>query len=161
MTTVTTKPGISSDGNSIETRLAALVRPVFGTAWMRFIAYLGLCAAYLQGGLNKLTDFASAIGEMTHFGVSPAPLFAVLVIVLELVASLMILTGFFRWLGALGLAAFTLFATFLALRFWELPPGMERFMAANSFFEHLGLVGGFLLIAWLDLDRDTAKPKEV
>ena len=30
---------------------------------------------------------------------------------------------------------------------------MERFMAANSFFEHLGLVGGFLLVAWLDLQR--------
>lgn len=29
------------------------------------------------------------------------------------------------------------------------PP--ERFGAANSFFEHLGLIGGFLLIAWLDL----------
>jgi hypothetical protein len=28
------------------------------------------------------------------------------------------------------------------------PP--ERFMAANSFFEHLGLVGGFLLVAWYD-----------
>ncbi len=29
------------------------------------------------------------------------------------------------------------------------PP--ERFMAANAFFEHLGLVGGFLLVAWHDL----------
>ncbi|WP_409527214.1 DoxX family protein [Rhizobium sp. P28RR-XV] len=118
---------------------------------MRFIAYLGLCAAYLQGGLNKLTDVNGAIGEMTHFGLSPAAPFAMLVIILELVASLMILAGFFRWLGALALGAFTLLATFLALRFWELPPGMERFMAANSFFEHLGLVGGFLLVAWLDL----------
>lgn len=26
-----------------------------------------------------------------------------------------------------------------------------RFGAENAFFEHLGLVGGFLLIAWLDL----------
>jgi hypothetical protein len=24
-------------------------------------------------------------------------------------------------------------------------------MAANAFFEHLGLVGGFLLVAWHDL----------
>ena len=78
---------------------------------------------------------------------------AVLVIILELAASVMILVGFFRWLGALGLGAFTLLATFLALRFWELPAGMERFMAANSFFEHLGLVGGFLLVAWLDLSH--------
>jgi len=137
--------------HALEIQLASLARPLFGAPWMRFIAYLGLCAAYLQGGLNKLTDFPGAIGEMTHFGLSPAPLFAVFVIALELAASLMILTGLFRWLGALALGAFTLMATFLALRFWELPQGMERFMAANSFFEHLGLVGGFLLVTWLDL----------
>lgn len=137
--------------HSLDNKLAALARPIFGAPWMRFIAYLGLCAAYLQGGLNKLTDFPGAIGEMTHFGLSPAPLFAVIVILLELAASVMILAGFFRWLGSLALGAFTLLATFLALRFWELPDGMERFMAANSFFEHLGLVGGFLLVAWLDL----------
>jgi len=140
--------------HALESKFAGIARPVFGAPWMRFVAYLGLCAAYLQGGLDKLTDFNSAIGEMNHFGLSPAPVLAVLVIILELVASAMILTGFFRWLGALALAAFTLLATFLALRFWELPPGMERFMAANSFFEHLGLVGGFLLVAWLDLGRD-------
>ena len=137
--------------HALEIQLASLARPLFSAPWMRFIAYLGLCAAYLQGGLNKLTDFPGAIGEMTHFGLSPASLFAVFVIALELAASLMILTGLFRWLGALALGAFTLMATFLALRFWELPQGMERFMAANSFFEHLGLVGGFVLVAWLDL----------
>jgi len=62
----------------------------------------------------------------------------------------LILTGLWRWLGALALAGFTLMATFVALRFWEIPQP-ERFMAANSFFEHLGLAGGFLLVAWLDL----------
>ncbi len=139
--------------DTLQTKLASLARPIFGTRWMRFLAHLGLCAAYLQGGLNKLTDFPGAIGEMTHFGLSPAAPFAVLVIILELAASVMILVGFFRWLGGLGLGAFTLLATFLALRFWELPAGMERFMAANSFFEHLGLVGGFLLVAWLDLSH--------
>ncbi|MBB3441730.1 DoxX family protein [Rhizobium sp. BK379] len=137
--------------HAFEIQLASFVRPLFGAAWMRFIAYLGLCAAYLQGGLNKLTDFPGAIGEMTHFGLSPAPVFAAIVIIMELAASLMILAGFLRWLGALALGGFTLMATFLALRFWELPVGMERFMATNSFFEHLGLVGGFLLVAWLDL----------
>nr|WP_237735004.1 MULTISPECIES: DoxX family protein [Comamonas] len=118
---------------------------------MRFVAYLGLCAAYLQGGLVKLADFPGAIGEMQHFGLAPAPLFAVLVIALELGASVLILIGRLRWLGALTLGGFTLLATLLALRFWELPAGQQRFMAANSFFEHLGLVGGFLLVAWLDL----------
>ena len=56
------------------------------------------------------------------------------------------------WLGALWLAGFTLFATFVANRFWEmlLP---QRFMVENSFFEQLGLIGGFLLVAWLDLRK--------
>lgn len=144
----------------IEAKLSSIARPLFGTRAMRFLAYLGLCAAYLQGGLDKVADFNGAIGEINHFGLSPAPFFAVLVIILELFASAMILTGFFRWPAALALAAFTLLATFLALRFWELPPGMERFMAANSFFEHLGLVGGFLLVAWLDLDQDISRTTE-
>ena len=118
---------------------------------VRWVALLLLCAAYLQGGLNKAMDFNAAIGEMNHFGLSPAAPLAVAVIVLELGAAALILTGFGRWLGALALGGFTLMATFVALRFWELPVGPERFMAANSFFEHLGLVGGFLLVAWLDL----------
>jgi uncharacterized membrane protein YphA (DoxX/SURF4 family) len=47
-------------------------------------------------------------------------------------------------------------ATFIANRFWGMAPP-ERFMAANSFFEHLGLVGGFLLVAWHDLKNHAAK----
>ena len=133
--------------------LSRLARPVFGSHAIRWLAYLGLCAAYLQGGLNKLMDFQGAVGEMSHFGLSPASLLAGLVIALELGASVMILSGKLRWLGALALAACTLMATFVALRFWELPVGQERFMAANSFFEHLGLVGGFLLVAWHDLNQ--------
>ena len=114
-----------------------------------------LCAAYLQGGLQKALDFPSAIAEMNHFGLSPAAPLAIAVIVLELGAAALILAGRLRWLGALALALFTLMATFVALRFWEMAPGQARFMAANSFFEHLGLVGGFLLVAWHDLQERT------
>lgn len=147
---------MSTPLSSPSQRLAALAQPVFGSRILRWLAYLALCAAYLQGGLVKLTDFPGAVAEMTHFGLTPAALFAVGVIVLELGASTMILTGRMRWLGALALAGFTLLATGMALRFWELPAGMERFGAANSFFEHIGLIGGFLLVAWLDLNERSA-----
>jgi len=120
--------------------------------WLHWLALLLLCAAYLQGGLDKLTDFGGAVQEMQHFGLAPAAPLAAAVIALELGASLLILTGFYRWLGALALAAFTLMATFLANRFWAAPPA-EQFTLANAFFEHLGLVGGFLLVAWHDLRR--------
>jgi len=137
--------------NAIESIVAR-----FATPPVYWIALLGLCAAYLQGGIVKATDFSGAIAEMNHFGLAPAVPLAIAVIALELGASVMILTGFYRWLAALALGGFTLMATLIALRFWELPPGQERFMAANAFFEHLGLVGGFLLVAWHDLKRPAA-----
>ena len=123
--------------------------------WVYRIGLLGLVAAYLQGGLVKLFDYAGALGEMAHFGLHPAWFFAPLVIALELGASLLIIAGILRGPAALALAAFTLAATFIALPFWTVAPGQERFMAANSFFEHLGLVGGFLLVAWHDARRTT------
>jgi uncharacterized membrane protein YphA (DoxX/SURF4 family) len=130
---------------------------LIGSRAIRATAFLGLCAAYLQGGLQKAFNFSGAVGEMQHFGLSPAGVLAAVVIAVELGGSALILTGVYRWLGALVLAAFTLFATFVANRFWEIPQP-ERFMVENSFFEHLGLVGGFLLVAWCDLtERHSAR----
>jgi uncharacterized membrane protein YphA (DoxX/SURF4 family) len=130
---------------------AALVSPA-----LQWVALLGLCAAYLQGGIVKAIDFGGAIAEMRHFGLAPAAPLAVATIAVELGASLLILTGYRRWLGALTLAGFTLVATFVANRFWEMAtPG--RFMAMNSFFEHMGLIGGFVLVAWHDLDRNRTR----
>ena len=117
---------------------------------LRWCALLLLCAAYLQGGLAKAFDFDGAVAEMQHFGLQPAGVLAPAVIVLELGASALVLGGRWRWLGALALAVFTLAATALALRFWEMAPGSARFMATNAFFEHLGLAGGLLLVAWHD-----------
>jgi uncharacterized membrane protein YphA (DoxX/SURF4 family) len=121
-------------------------------AAMRWLALLLLVGAYLQGGIAKSLDFAAAVGEMRHFGLAPATPLALATIVLELGASLMILTDRLRWLGALALAAFTLAANFVANRWWS-APATERFMLENGFFEHLGLVGGFLLVAWVDRDE--------
>jgi uncharacterized membrane protein YphA (DoxX/SURF4 family) len=121
-----------------------------------FLGLLGLCAAYLQGGLNKLLDFPGAVAEAAHFGLPFPAVTAAATIALELGASALILTGRLRWLGAAALAAFTLAATFIALRYWELPPGQPRFMAANAFYEHLGLVGAFLLVALWDRRHDRA-----
>lgn len=115
-----------------------------------FLGLLGLCAAYIQGGLNKLLDYPGAVAEAAHFGLPLPGVTAAATIALELVASAMILTGRFRWLGALALAGFTLAATFIANRYWALPPGQERFMTANAFYEHLGLAGAFLLVALWD-----------
>lgn len=131
-------------------RLAGAIDPLVATRPFHFIALLGLCAAYLQGGLTKLLDFSAAVAETQNFGLPFAAAATAATIVTELAGSALILTGIYGWLGALWLAGFTLFASFVANRFWEMVPP-QRFMVENSFFEHLGLVGGFLLVAWLDL----------
>jgi uncharacterized membrane protein YphA (DoxX/SURF4 family) len=118
-----------------------------------FLALLALCSAYIQGPLTKAFDFQGAIAEMNHFGLAPAPLFAVGVPVFELAMSALILSGRLRWLGALALAIFTLMATYLALRFWEIPAGPEHSAAMNGFFEHIGLSGAFVFIALADLRK--------
>lgn len=132
--------------------LASLSPAVRGV--LIWLGLLGLCAAYLQGGLNKLFDFGGAVGEAVHFGLPFPAVTAAVTIAIELLASAMILTGRLRWLGALALAAFTFAATFVANRYWALSPGMERFMTANAFYEHLGLTGAFLLVALWDRGRD-------
>lgn len=118
------------------------------------LALLALCAAYLQGGLTKALDFDAAIAEMRHFGLQPAAPTALAVIVLELVASVLVIGGWYRWLGALALALFTLAASLVANPFWVMA-GEARFMATNAFFEHVGLAGGLVLVAWHDLLRDS------
>jgi uncharacterized membrane protein YphA (DoxX/SURF4 family) len=133
-------------------RLARVIAPLVATRPLHFLALLGLCAAYIQGGLTKLLDFGAAIAETQSFGLPFPAAATTATIVTELAASALVLSGIYRWLGALWLAGFTLFATFLANRFWELQ-APQRFMVENSFFEHLGLIGGFLLVAWLDLRK--------
>lgn len=130
--------------------ITALARRVTSPAPVRFLALLALCGAYIQGGLTKALDFNGALAEMAHFGLRPEAPFALAVIALELGASALILSGRLRWLGALGLAGFTAMAAVLANRFWTMAPP-ESTMAANAFFEHLGLAGAFVLVAWYDL----------
>lgn len=118
--------------------------------WVQSLALVCLCAAYLQGGLDKARDFRGAVAEMRHFGLAPAAPIAVATIVLQLGASALIVSGWYRWAGALALAGFTVVAAFLADRFWTQAKS-ERQRSANAFFEHWGLAGGMLLVAWHDL----------
>ena len=136
--------------NTLYTTLGRNLEALLYTPTIHWIASLCLCSAYLQGGLTKVLDFNAAIAEMEQFGLRPPAPLALAVILMEIGASLLILSGFFRWAGALILGSFTLFATIIANRFWDTPLP-KRYATENSFFEHLGLVGGFILVAWNDL----------
>jgi len=128
-------------------RMPRFVGAILDWRWTGFLARLALVGAYLLGGIVKASDWTAAVAEQTHFGMSPPALWAALTIVVEIVGPLLILSGRLVWLGAGILGIFTLFAAITANAFWAMPAGQERFMAANAFFEHLGLIGGFVLAA--------------
>ena len=122
-----------------------------------FLARLLLVGAYLLGGIVKASDWPAAVAEQAHFGMHPPQLWAALTIAVEFVGPVLILMGRLVWLGAGMLGVFTLLAAFTANAFWNMPAGQERFMATNAFFEHLGLIGGFVLAALVaELDRRRA-----
>lgn len=112
-----------------------------------FLARLLLVGAYLLGGVVKLTDLPSAIAEQAHFGMTPPAFWAGMTIAVELIGPLLILSGRLIWLGVGMLGVFTLLAAIMANAFWTMPAGAERFAATNAFFEHIGLIGGFVLAA--------------
>jgi uncharacterized membrane protein YphA (DoxX/SURF4 family) len=114
-----------------------------------FPARILLVGAYLEGGVTKLFNFQAAIAEQAHFGMQSPALWAALTIAVELIGSLLILADRFVWLGAGMLGVFTALAAIKANAFWTMT-GVDRFTATNAFFEHLGLVGGFVLVAILD-----------
>ena len=113
-----------------------------------WLAAAGLCLVYVYSGIDELLDFQGAITVQAHFGLAPPALFAAATIAVQLGGSALVLFGRGRAtvLGALALAGFTLAATFLGHPFWR-EAGAERFADLNSFLEHFGLVGGFVLIA--------------
>lgn len=128
-------------------RTPRFVGAILDWRWTGFLARLALVGAYLLGGIVKASDWTAAIAEQAHFGMSPPALWAALTIAIEIVGPLLILSGRFVWFGAGMLGVFTLFAAITANAFWAMPAGQDRFMATNAFFEHLGLIGGFVLAA--------------
>ena len=115
--------------------------------WTGFVARLALVSAYLLGGIVKASDWPVAVAEQAQYGMSPPTLWAALTIAVELIGPLLILSGRLVWFGTGMLGVLTFVAAVTANAFWTMPAGQGRFMVTNAFFEHLGLIGGFILAA--------------
>jgi uncharacterized membrane protein YphA (DoxX/SURF4 family) len=109
-------------------------------------ARIALTSAYVLGGLTKLLNFAAAVAEQESFGLHPGWLWASFAIGVELIGSALVISGRFVWLGAGALGVLTAIATLVANTFWTMQ-GQARFAATNTFFEHVGLIAAFVLVA--------------
>ncbi|MEW6454998.1 MAG: DoxX family protein [Pseudomonadota bacterium] len=118
--------------------------------WFSLLARIALTAAFWLSGISKLTDFSGAVGEVRGLtGLEPVALVAALVIAVQIGGSLLVIWGGrWAWLGAGALGVFTLLATLMAHAWWT-KAGIDRFRDFNTFWEHMGLIGGLMLAAVL------------
>ena len=123
-----------------------------------WLARAALCFAFVYSSAAKLLDFDAALAEQTHFGLSPPAVFAAATIAVQLGGSALELLGrgWAAIFGALALAGFTALATVIGHPFWR-ETGVPRFADLNAFLEHIGLIGGFALIAWIETGGHTAQ----
>jgi uncharacterized membrane protein YphA (DoxX/SURF4 family) len=126
----------------------AWIRSLLAQPWVAPLVRLALVSAYLIGGVNKALNFDSAIAEQAHFGLHPPAVWAALAVAVEIVGSLCVVFRRYTWLGAGGLAVLTIVAMVVANDFWN-QTGTARFMALNSFFEHVGLIAALVLATML------------
>jgi len=108
-----------------------------------------LTLPYWWSGIAKLTDLNGALAEAGHFGLKPAWLVVAATILVQLGGSIALILGRGGWLAAGALGVFTAFATLIAHPYWTVADPVERFHALNTFLEHIGLIGGFMLAAIL------------
>lgn len=105
-----------------------------------------MVGVFVVSGIMMLLNFNQAIAEQESVGLHPGAPWAVMTITVLLVAPALIISGRFVWLGAAALAVFTGLTAFLAHAFWTMH-GEARFTAMNTFLEHFGLIGGFIMTA--------------
>jgi len=117
---------------------------------LQIIGQAMLASPFLFSGVTKIMDFGGAVAEVQSLtGLAPAPLFAGLVILAQLGGGLALLTsGRLAVLGGLLLASFTIVATLVGHQFWS-RSGTEFVHEATTFFEHVALVAGLILVPWL------------
>src|SRR6185369_968555 len=67
-------------------------------------------------------------------------------IALEFVGCALVLVNWHPAIGVLCLIVFTVVASLLLLRFWEMDDPMKRMGVQNGFLANIGVVGGLLLL---------------
>ncbi|NNM71553.1 DoxX family protein [Enterovirga aerilata] len=99
-------------------------------------------------GLDKLINFSAGVADMRQFGLEPAILFNVAVLVTQLVGAGLIIAGRHVWLGAGALGIFTALTIPIVHHFWTMQ-GPAALHAFHTAAEHIGMIGGLITVSIL------------
>lgn len=101
---------------------------------------------FLPSGIGKIAGFAGTASYIASKGLPMPEAGAALALAVEVLGGLALVLGFkTRW-AAIALAIFTLAAGIIFHNYWAMPADAQM-LQKIIFDEHLGLIGGLLLLA--------------
>ena len=109
------------------------------------LARVAMSALFIPGGLRKLTDLAGFAGMLKKQGVPIADVLAPIGAGVEFFGGIAVLVGVQLRIATLLMILFTIIATLIAHRFWELE-APARQMQQTQFFKNLAIIGGFFAL---------------
>ncbi|WEZ83965.1 DoxX family protein [Rhizobium sp. 32-5/1] len=132
--------------------MPSLIETLVASRSFGFVARTVLTSMFWLSGLAKLIDFNGGVAEMAHFGLQPAALFNVAVIVTQIGGSALIIANRWTWLGAGALAIFTALTIPIAHTFWTMQEPMKT-LEFYVVMEHITVIGALMVVAWKNRSR--------
>jgi uncharacterized membrane protein YphA (DoxX/SURF4 family) len=120
-----------NDASWIDTAGRLLIVAFFVIVWLR-----NLSSHHVTDHIKRLTFFKTPMPQAAFW----------LGMALDAVGCVLILVNWHPAIGALCLIVFTVLASLLLLRFWEMDDPMKRTGMQNGFLANIGVVGGLLLL---------------
>ena len=103
----------------------------FVIVWLR-----NLSSHHVEDHVKRLTFFKAPLPRVTFW----------IGMVMDVIGCALILLNWHPAIGVLLLLVFTVLASLLLLRFWEMDDPMKRTGMQNGFLANIGVVGGLLLL---------------
>jgi len=107
---------------------------------------LALGTIFVQSGFGKLINPGGFTASLEAMGLPMASILAVAGAGVEFFGGLAIVLGLFTPMAALLVGGFVLIATFLAHRYWDMPPNQQG-MQQIQFMKNMAIFGGLLTLA--------------
>jgi putative oxidoreductase len=105
------------------------------------IARVMIAAIFVWSGFGKLSSLSQFTAGMVDRGLPSAQFLAPAGAVVEFAAAVALILGAGTRIAALALAVFTIAATMIAHRFWDLPVA-EQQMQSIQFMKNVAIIGG-------------------
>ena len=109
------------------------------------VARIAMSALFIPGGLRKLTDLVAFAASLHKQGVPFADVLSPVGACVEFFGGIAVLVGLQLRIATLLMIVFTIVASLIAHRFWELE-GPARQMQQTQFFKNLAIIGGFFAL---------------